>query len=76
MARIPPPSHFWPRTREGRIAVGAFVVLFALCMPPFTHTVWDRPDAWIGGWPSFLVVLFLIYSALVGVLVWTLRKGV
>lgn len=76
MSRIPPPSHFRPRTREGRIAVFAFVALFALCMPPVTHLVWDRPGEWIAGWPAFFVVLFLIYSALVGVLLWTLRKEV
>ncbi|NNF26421.1 MAG: hypothetical protein HKN73_04255 [Gemmatimonadetes bacterium] len=76
MSRIPPQSHFRPRTREGRIAIVAFVAIFLLCMPPVTHLVWDRPGEWIAGWPAFFVVLFLIYSALVGVLLWTLRKGV
>lgn len=76
MSRTPPPSHFRPRTPQGRIAVAAFVVLFLLAMPPFTHLVWDRPDRWIAGWPFFMVILFFIYSALVGVLVWTLRKDV
>ncbi len=54
----------------------AFVALFLLCMPPATHLFWDRPGEWIAGWPAFFVVLFLIYSALVGVLLWTLRRGV
>lgn len=76
MRPTPPRSHFVPRTREGRIATAAFVALFLLVMPPLTHLVWDRPDAWIAGWPFFFVVLFLIYCALVGVLVWTLRRGV
>lgn len=76
MSWTPPKSHLRPRTRDGRIAVVAFVALFLLSMPPFTHVLWDRPDQWIGGWPSFFVVLFLIYSAAIGVLVWTLRKDV
>jgi len=70
-----PDSHFVPRTREGWIAVVAYVALFALCMPPFTHGLWDRPGSWVAGWPFFMVVLFVIYSALIGVLVWSLRKG-
>lgn len=76
MSRIPPKSHFRPRTREGWTATISFVVLFLLSMPPLTHTVWDRPDTWIAGWPSFFVYLLLIYSGLVGVLLWALRKGV
>ena len=56
--------------------MAAYVVLFLLAMPPATHMLWDQADRWIAGWPFFLVVLFLIYSALVGVLVWTLRKDV
>ena len=76
MSPEPPRSHFVPRTREGRLATAAFVALFLLAMPPVTHALWDRPDRWIAGWPFFFVVLFLVYSALVGVLVWTLRKDV
>lgn len=76
MRPTPPKSHFVPRTREGRIATAAFVALFLLAMPPLTHGVWDRPDAWIAGWPFFFVVLLVIYTALVGVLVWALRRGV
>lgn len=76
MRPTPPKSHFVPRTREGRIATAAFVALFLLVMPPLTHVVWDRPDEWIAGWPFFFVVLFLIYTALVAVLIWALRRGV
>jgi hypothetical protein len=72
----PPKSHFLPRTRDGWIATIAFVVLFLLAMPPFTHVLWDRPDAWIAGWPFLFVVLLLIYCALIGVLLWALRRGV
>ena len=76
MSSVPPPSHFVPRTREGRVATAAFLLLFLLAMPPLTHVAWDRPDAWIAGWPFFFVVLFLIYCGLVAVLVWALRRGV
>ena len=70
-----PEGHLIPRTREGRIATLAYLALFLLAMPPFTHVLWDRPGAWVAGWPFFFVALFSIYSALVGVLVWALRKG-
>ncbi len=69
-------SHFVPRTTEGRTAVGAFVVLFLLSMPPVTHSVLDRPDVWIGGVPVFFAALFVVYTALIGVLLWAWRKGV
>ena len=68
-------SHFVPRTAEGRTAVVSFVVLFLLCMPPVTHAVLDRPDTWIGGVPFLFATLFLVYSALIGVLAWAWRKG-
>jgi len=69
-------SHFVPRTREGWIATLAFVALFLLAMPPFTHVVWDRPDAWIAGWPFLFVVLLLVYCGLVGVLLWALWREI
>ncbi|MDH3269938.1 MAG: hypothetical protein OEN56_01320 [Gemmatimonadota bacterium] len=71
-----PKSHFIPRTRDGWIATVSFVALFFLAMPPITHALWDRPESWIGGFPLFFVVLLAIYCALVGVLVWALRRGV
>ena len=76
MSLIPLRSHFVPRTLEGRLATVAFVVLFLLAMPPVTHALWDRPDRWIAGWPFFFVVLFLVYSGLVAILLWALRRGV
>jgi hypothetical protein len=70
------PSHFVPRTRDGWTATIAFVVLFLLAMPPVTHVVLDRTDLWIFGLPFFYVALFAIYSCLIGVLVWTYRRGI
>lgn len=69
-------THFLPRTRDGRIAVVAFLALFALAMPPVTHTVLNRTDPWIAGLPFFFIVLLAVYVALIGVLIWAYRRGV
>jgi hypothetical protein len=69
-----PPSHLTPRTREGWIATVVYLAIFALAMPPVTHAVLDRPDTWVAGVPLFFAALLVIYSALIGVLVWALRK--
>jgi hypothetical protein len=69
-------SHWIPRTRDGRIATVAFLVLFALAMPPFTHRVLDRIYPTILGMPFLYAVLLFIYIALIGVLIWALRRGV
>lgn len=70
-----PPSHLTPRTREGWIATIAYIVIFLLAMPPVTHRVLDRPEVWVGGVPFFFAALLVVYTALIGVLVWSLRKG-
>ena len=69
-------SHLIPRTRDGRLATAAFVVLMALAMPPVTHTVLNRTDPWILGAPFLYVALLVIYVALIGVLLWTWKRGV
>ena len=43
-------------------------------MPPVTHSVWDVPDRWIFGVPFFFVSLFVVYTLLIGVLVWAYRS--
>ncbi len=68
-------SHWIPRTRDGRVAVVVFVALFALCMPPVTHTLWNRTEPWILGVPFLYGILGLVYAALVGVLLWVWRRG-
>ncbi len=69
-------SHFIPRTRDGWIATISFVVLFLLAMPPVTHTLLNRTEPWILGLPFIYVVLLGIYTGLVLVLLWTLKRGV
>ena len=69
-------SHFVPRTSDGWIATISFVVLFLLAMPPVTHVVLDRVEPWVFGFPFFYAALFVIYTALIGVLLWTWRRGV
>ena len=68
--------HFLPRTRNGRIAFVAFVLLFGLVIPPFTHTVLNRVDLSFTGIPFLYIALFAVYSALIAVLIWAYRKGV
>jgi len=74
---VPPRrTHLLPRTRDGRIAVVAFLALFVLAMPPVTHQVLNRVEPWIAGLPFIFVILLALYSALIGVLIWTYRRGV
>ncbi len=69
-------SHLLPRTRDGRVAVVTYLALFALCMPPVTHQVLNRIEPWILGMPFLYAALLFVYVGLVGVLVWTYRRGV
>jgi hypothetical protein len=70
------PSHFVPRTRDGRIATIAFLALFALAMPPVTHTVLNRIEPWVAGLPFLYASLLAVYTGLIVVLLWALRRGV
>jgi len=69
-------SHLIPRTRDGRIATAAFVLILLLAMPPLTHTVWNRIEPWVLGMPFLYAVLFAVYVALTAVLLWSLSRGV
>lgn len=69
-------SHFVPRTRDGRVATAAFLVLFLLVLPPVTHTVLNRIHPLILGLPFLYAALLVLYIALIGVLLWALRRGV
>ncbi len=69
-------SHFIPRTRDGWIATVAFLVLFLVAEPPIVDTLLNRIHPFILGMPFLYAVLLAVYLALIGVLLWTLRRGV
>ena len=69
-------SHYIPRTRNGRMAVAAFLGLFSLTQPPFIHTIANRIEPWFLGLPFFYGFLLLLYCALIGVLIWAQRRGI
>ena len=67
-------SHLLPRTREGWIAVFLFLGLFALVEPPFVHSFANRIEPWLFGFPFLYTYLLVLYVALIGVLIWALRR--
>ncbi len=67
-------SHLLPRTRDGWVAVLLFLGLFALVEPPFVHGVANRVEPWLLGFPFLYTYLLVIYVALIGVLIWALRR--
>ncbi len=70
-------SHYLPRSRTGWIAVLAFLGLMALVQPPIVFWVDTHfGSAWILGMPFLYVYLGAVYFALIGILLWALRKGV
>ncbi|MFH1763898.1 MAG: hypothetical protein ABIF09_06880 [Gemmatimonadota bacterium] len=68
-------SHLLPRTRDGWVAVLLFLGLFALVEPPFVHGVANRIEPWLLGFPFLYTYLLVVYLALIGVLVWALRRN-
>ena len=69
-------SHYRPRTTEGRFAAWAFVLVFALCQPPVVHMLVNRIEPTLLGLPFLYVWLLGVYTLLIVILVWALRKGV
>lgn len=67
-------SHFRPRSRDGWIAVVAFVGLMLLAQPPFVFWFANRIEPWVLGMPFLYAWLLGVYVALIGVLLWVLRK--
>jgi hypothetical protein len=53
-----------------------FLVLFALAEPPLVYALANRVHPWILGVPFLYAYLLLVYFALIGVLLWVMRKGV
>lgn len=67
-------SHYLPRTRAGWGALVAFLVLFALTQPPVIHGFADRTEPSILGLPFLYAWLLAVYTALILVLLWVLRR--
>lgn len=63
-------SHFLPRSREGWIAVIAFLALMALAQPPVVHRFANRIEPWVLGLPFLYAWLLVVYVAMIGVLLW------
>ena len=68
-------SHLIPRTRNGWIAVLLFLALFAFVEPPLVHSIGNRIQPWVLGLPFLYVYLLVFYVALIGVLLWALKRG-
>ena len=67
-------SHLLPRTRQGWVAVVLFLGLLALAEPPIVHSLANRLEPWILGLPFLYAYLMAVYFALIGVLIWALRR--
>ena len=68
-------SHYLPRTSTGWVAVLSFFGLMALAQPPIVHTLANRVEPWVFGMPFLYAYLLFVYLAMIGVLVWSMRKG-
>lgn len=68
-------SHWWPRTRRGRIAVVGFLGILALAQPPIVFAFANRIEPWVFGVPFLYAYLTIVYAALCGLLlvVWRWR---
>ena len=71
----PRPSHFLPRTGAGRLAVAAFLGLFAFTQPPLVFWIANRVEPSVAGVPFLYAYLFVFYLLLIAVLVWARRRG-
>jgi len=71
-----PYSHYFPRTRNGRIATIAFIVAMLLAQPPIVHGLVNRVEPWILGMPFLFAYLLAAYLIGIAVLIWAYRKGV
>jgi hypothetical protein len=69
-------SHLLPRSREGWVAVVLFLGLLAMAEPPMVHTWANRTEPWILGVPFLYGYLLAVYIALIGVLLWVLRRRI
>jgi len=57
------------------VAVVSFVALFLLVEPPLVYSLANHVEPWVLGVPFLYAYLLLVYVALIGVLLWALRRG-
>lgn len=69
------PSHYRPRTRAGWTALLLFGLLMVLAQPPVVHGIVNRIEPWILGMPFLYAYLLVVYTALIAVLVWAMRRA-
>ena len=75
-AGVVPRSHLRPRTRRGWVALLLFLGLLLLAEPPMVFVVANRIEPWILGLPFFYAYLLADYVAMIGVLIWAMRRRV
>ena len=68
-------SHYVPRTGPGRLAVAAFLGLFAFTQPPLVFWIGNRVEPSVGGVPFLYGYLLVLYLLLIAVLIWARRRG-
>jgi hypothetical protein len=56
------------------VAAILFLVLLALAEPPIVHGLANRVEPWILGLPFLYAYLLGVYVALIGVLIWAMRR--
>ena len=56
------------------MAVLLFLGLFALVEPPFVYSLANRVEPWLLGFPFLYTYLLVLYSAIICVLIWALRR--
>ena len=67
-------NHFRPRTRRSWLAMVLFLLLFSLTQPPVVYLVANRVEPWVLGLPFLYSYLLVLYFALIGVLIWAVRR--
>ena len=67
-------SHYRPRSREGWIALVAFVALMALAQPPVVHRLVNRIEPWVLGLPFLYAWLLAVYVTIICVLLWVNKR--
>lgn len=63
------------RGREARITWGFFLFLLALAEPPAVYLWANRIEPWVLGMPFLFAYLLAVYLAMVGVLIWAMKRG-